>query len=444
MTDDAPANGTPDRPSDGSAPAGPPPDQTVIRPSGTPAPPAPPGAPAAPPASGAGSGSGAPVHEDAPATTTVVTGATPYPQPGGQGGDLPPGAGYAPAGGAAPLSPKVSRAGLAGLVVPLGAGLLGAAIVISSVRSRAKGDLDWSNYLIGVGATAVLLLVALLGSVASRRLEGGRARADVVTWPGVVGILGVALMIGVGIDSDGEWVGYLIGAVTVALAALGYLSARRAAFVVTAIAGLTLLYTLAFHDVLGDQVDGEHGTIVLGAGVAVFVVAVTVVGWALPSRYVSGVVVGVGGLVAYVGMLVALFAMRVLGQLFGGFMSSFESSSGSASSDGSGSVAESHTVLAADSFSASDVWWILAFTALLAVIWSIAAAISNHSGFSILALAAPILTVPLATGALAVEHPSRWSAVLAVAGGLLVLAALAFSRLRGRSVARELPVGAGR
>ena len=51
------------------------------------------------------------------------------------------------------------------LPIAIGVGLLAAAVVLSSIRARSDGDLDWSNYSVGLGATAVLLLFALVAIV---------------------------------------------------------------------------------------------------------------------------------------------------------------------------------------------------------------------------------------------------------------------------------------
>lgn len=399
MTDDAPANGTPDAPDQPGG--GPQPDQTVQRPR-EPDPDLPP----------------------PPGATVVAT--APDPQPAGQGyggPPAPPGAGFdAPGPGDPGAAAKAGRTGLTGGLVALGAGLLGAAVVISRARSRSDGDLDWSNFGVGLGATAVLLLIALVGTATAGRREGSRARTDLVTWPGVVGILGVALMLDVGIHSDDEWLGYLIGAVIVVLAAAGYAASRRAAFAVTAIVGLAILYALAFNDLVADNLSDESTSVVVGAAVAVFVVAVTVVGWLLPSRAITGVAVGVAGLAAYAAILLSMLVLR----LIGGFFADLPFGSGPM-----GRAAEVDT-----SFRESDVWWTIGFVGVLAVGWALAAVVSNHSGFALLALAAPVVIAPLASAVLAVEHPTWWAAILAASGGVLLLGGAAVARRRGQALTR--------
>lgn len=442
MTDDSPSK---DQPAAGSSDTPPPfePDQTVMRPR-EPQPPegaidngdADPGetqplrADGPPPPPPTMTPADAPSTSFAPAspmTTAVPTGNDGIPL-GGFAGEPP----AQPGGPIEPEFPmRASRAGLTGAVVAIGTGLLAAAVVIAAVRARSDGDLDWSNYGIALAATAGLLAIALLGALSSRK-AGGRAREDVVTWPGVVGILGVAVCIGIGIDDDGNWVGYLIGAVVVVLAAIGYVAARRAAFVVVAIAGPALVYGLAFDDFVADSIGDGHPEVTGAVLVSVFVVVVTLLGWALPSRAVTGVVVGVFGLVAFVGFIISFIVFRYIGAFFGGMPMFMDDSLGGAD------VGDAMNSAVHVSFDESDVWWVLAFAAVLTVLWALAAAISNHSGFTILAIAAPALLVPLATAALAAEHPSAWAGILAGAGGVVLLGGVVLARLRGRRTANEL------
>lgn len=397
MTEDAPANGTPEHPADGPPPPASTAPDTVIR----------------PPASAIVAD---PDDASGPATDDRGAGQPPPPAAGaGLPGPIEPG-----------MPTRATRAGTTAGVVALGTGLLGAAVVIAGFRSRSGDDgLDWSTYGVGLGATGVLLVIAVLGSLAGRRV-GGRAREEVVTWPGTVGILATGLMIGIGLDRDDSWVAYLIGGVMTALAVVGYVAARRAAFVVVAILGLAIVYGAAFDDLLADSIGSDHPQVTGAALVAVFVVAVTVLGWALPSRAVSGVVVGAFGLVGILGTLASFAVLRFLGGIFGE-MSGMLGDPGS-SADGFGWMAMT-------GFHESDVWWVVALGGILAVLWALAAAISNHSGFSVLAIAMPALGAPLASIALAAEHPTWWAASTAVAGGVLLLGGAFLARLRGRRTA---------
>lgn len=394
---------------------------------------------------GTGNGASEMSAEGRPAPSAAAPGSSPGTAPAPPAGaivaDPDPatderGAGQPPApptgtGVSGPVEPefptRATRAGTTGGVVAIGTGLVGAAVLIAAVRSRDEGDLDWSNFGVGLGATAVLLAIAVLGALAGRR-PGGRAREEVVTWPGAVGVLATALMVGVGIDRDDDWVSYLIGGIMVALAVIGYLAARRAAFVVVAILGLALIYGVAFDSVVADSVGDGHPQVTAAVLLTVFVVVVTLVGWALPTRAVSGVVVGAFGLVGFLGIMASFVVMRLFAEVFGGLSMMLESGDDGAAAGLAGGFHE------------SDVWWVVVLGGLLTLVWALAAAVSSHSGFSVLAIALPALGVPLASVALAAEHPTWWAAITAAAGGLLLLGAAFLARARGRRTAAELPV----
>ncbi|HWU21729.1 MAG TPA: hypothetical protein VN088_09390 [Nocardioides sp.] len=319
-----------------------------------------------------------------------------------------------------------TKGGVTAALVSVGAGLLGAGVVIAAGHGR-HGDpstIHWSTYAVGLAATAVLLGLALVGAIGVGRKIGGQPRGDLVTWPGVVGILATVPMIAVAVgpDHEGEWEAYLIGGVVTCLAAIGYVIARRPAFVVVAIAGLGLLYGQVFSDTVSDSVKHHDHVVVFAVAQTVFVAAVTLLGWFLPSRSISGVAVGVVGLVGLVGSMAALFAERQIAGLFGSFgsfmpMVSDTSAPSSNPADYSGHVA-----------------WILAMVAALTVLWALAALVSDHSGFKVLAVALPAIAVPIATAVLAVRHPAIWEGVLGGAGALLVLAAFFLSRRKARAV----------
>lgn len=332
-----------------------------------------------------------------PGTTTMVADPPPPPPP------------------AAVATPRPRRPGMGLLPIAIGVGLLAAGVVLSSSKSRADGDLDWSNYSVGLGATAALLLVAVIAMV----VGSGRAREELATWPGVVGILGAASMLGIGledIDGSDDWLVYLVGGVIVALAAVGYVAVRRGAFVVTAIAGLGLLYTQLADDVILDIGDDDDWAIIGAATVAAFVLVVTAVGWLLPTRALSGVVVGVVGVIGINAMMIALAVSQFFAGFFGGFIGE----------DDFG-VSESPQAPDYD----NDVYVILAIAAVLVLLWALAASLEGNPGFTVLAILMPAIVVPVATVVLAVEHPTWWGVGLAVVGALL-LAGVGLQQLRAR------------
>jgi hypothetical protein len=156
------------------------------------------------------------------------------------------------------------------------------------------------------------------------------------------------------------------------------------------------------------------------------VIVVTVLGWVFPSRAVSGVAVGAFGVASYV----VLLAMLLLTQ----YLSSFAGGVPAPGDDGNG---EPESMFGVSAFKDSDIWWIVVFAAILTLLWALAAAVSNHSGFSILAIAMPTLVAPLALVLLAERHPTYWSGSLAAAGGVLLLGGVLLARQRGRRTARE-------
>jgi hypothetical protein len=370
---------------------------------------------------GAGSAGDRPPPSTAPppqAPATAVVGGPP--PPGGTTTAVvqpPP-----PPPAAVTVPEKPARPGIGLLPIALGVGLLAAAVVLSAARSRADGDLDWSNYAVGLGATAVLVLVALVAMLLGRRGENtGRGREELATWPGSIGILGVGTMIAVGLDdADGseDWLAYLVGGVVVLLSVVGFIAVRRGAFVVTAILGLGLAYIQLADDVIVDIGDEDDQAIIAAATIAVFVLAVTAVGWLFRTRALSGVVAGVIGLVGFNIVLIALVVVQSLGAFFGDMgLPDFE--------DGGGTSDAS-----APDFD-NDVYVVLALAAVLTLVWALAAALDGNPGFTVLAIAMPATLVPIATVVLVVEHPTWWGVGLAAAGALM-LGAVGLKQLSDR------------
>ncbi len=302
------------------------------------------------------------------------------------------------------------------LPVAVGVGLLAAAVVLSTTRSRSDGDLDWSNYTVGLGGTAVLVVIALAAVVLGR---GARAREELVTWSGSVGILGVGVVLAVGLEDVGgaeDWLAYLVGGVVVLLSMVGYVAVRRGAFVVTAILGLGLAYIQLADDVISDIGGEDDQAIIAAATIAVFVLVVTAVGWLLRTRALSGVVAGVIGVAGFNLVLITLVVMQAVGQFFGDVgMDGFAEGGETKSSDYD-----------------NDVYLILAMAAALTLLWALAASLDGNPGFTVLAIAMPASLVPMATFVLAVEHPTWWGVGFAAAGTLL-LAAVGLKQLVGRN-----------
>lgn len=327
---------------------------------------------------------------------------------------------------APPAADTPGRPGAVAAMTAIGVGLLATAVVISASRSRADGDLDWSNYLVGLGATAALVLVAVVAAGVVRRRDNPLGRGQLVTWPGVVGILGVAAMFVVGLEDQGwleDILGYVVGGIIAGLAAIGFLASRRAAFAVLVIYGLGLMYTEAYGDFFSDIGDSDDFAIITGIALTVFVVGATVVGWLLPTRAITGVAVGVAGVVG----LVTIMTVLMVTQLFSGAFSPL-----GMFGMGDDPVDPSAEQPDPPDFT-TDAWVLLALAALLVVLWAFAAAWTGHSGFTILAIVLPAAVVPMGMVVLTVEHPTWWGVAVAVAGSVLLAGGGLLGRRRARS-----------
>lgn len=305
------------------------------------------------------------------------------------------------------------------LLVLFGSSLLFAAAALSTVWTRDRGDIDWSNYIVGLGATAMLLAVAVGGWFL---VPDERLKANLVSWPGALGIVGVGQMIGVAMnDSDASlWV---IGVVVLGLGTGAYHLSRQPAFVVAALVGVFALYLKVFDSAYGvDDVDGDNVGIALGAAVFIFVVLVSVAGWFLPTRDLTGIIVGVFAVIANTVTMAVLFFASSLMAAFSGLDASME-----------GGPARKEP----DNPYVNDVWFLIAFSVLLTLVWAAMWWLRGHDGYRILVLAMLSSVIPIATLALATEHPSWWGVVVAVLGAagvaLAVLRALGMVGAGARS-----------
>ncbi|MCW2794300.1 MAG: hypothetical protein JWO76_3398 [Nocardioides sp.] len=303
------------------------------------------------------------------------------------------------------------------VLVAVGVALVATVAVLSAFYSRQRQDLDWSNYTMGLLATLGLLGVAAVGWLYARDRD---ASTDLVAWPGAFGAVSAGLMIGVALD-DSDATTYVAGLAVVALSAGGYLLVRRDAFVTTAIAGLFVTYLQLCDDLfdLGDG--GDNVAMAISALLLVFTVVVTVAGWWLPSRVLSGVLVGI---VAVVGNAVVLYALGVVATFQAAF-SGLENGGG----------VEAKRFEGYD----NDVWVILVFALLLIAGWGVAAYLTGHVGFRLLIVAMSVSVVPIATLALAVRHPTWWEVVAGGLGGLLLVAVALSAHDRSRAGASTPP-----
>lgn len=303
-----------------------------------------------------------------------------------------------------PSSPDLHRP-----LVALGAGLLATAVALSTLYTRDRPHLDWSNYTVGLAATLGLLVIAALAAGGSTRVRAGRT-SDAAAWPGAAGAVSAGLMVAVGLD-DRAVTAYVAGAVVLVVSAAGWLSTWRDPYVVTAVLGLFVLYGAAFDDLLG-VVDGDRRW-PTALGLVLFAVAVTVVGWRLPARTVAAVTAGA---LAAVG-LAALTGLLAITGLFAAAFSAFDSDVVSAPGVNVGIDDPFGYVRA-------DTWITLVLTVVLVLFWTLCAMLTGAIGFRILVVATAVAVTPLATVALRVDHPTWWGVVAGAAGGIALLAAL--------------------
>lgn len=287
------------------------------------------------------------------------------------------------------------------VVVAAGVALLSAAVALSTFYTRDRGDIDWSNYTMGLLATLALLGISGAAWVLARDRD---ASTDLVAWPGAFGAVSVGLMLAIALDEN-HATAYVAGLAVVALSVGGYLLVRRDAFVTTAIGGLLVVYLRLCDDLFDFGDGGDNVAISLSAALFVFTVLVTVAGWWLPSRALSGVLVGVIAVVGNAGILAALGVVASFQAAFSGF-------------PGGAPVRAKRF----DQYD-NDVWFILVFALLLIAGWGVAAYLSGHVGFRLLIVAMSVSVVPLATVVLAIQHPTWWEVVVGAIGGLLLVGA---------------------
>lgn len=319
------------------------------------------------------------------------------------------------------------------VAVALGTTLLSAAVTLALWWSRPDSDLKWSAYGPGLGAALGLVVVAL----AAWKIVGDpERRANLIAWPGAAGAVSIGLMIGVGMD-DIDGTGYVVGAVILVLSVLGHLITPRPPFLFSALLGLLMLYLKAVQDIFGEALDidelGNNDGMIAAVATVLFVVVVTVLGRRyLPGGEMLGVVVGLVGTVALTAIAIGLGVVSFFLEMFGPM--TFEGSSGSDSSDGSGNavVARSDDAgISGDTFH-NDLWVLLACGAALIGFWLWLAWRDGPVGYRVLALTTGAVLVPVVSVALGTEHPGRWVAVALAGGAVTFVAVLSRAVIRSR------------
>ena len=329
-------------------------------------------------------------------------------------------------------------------VTALGVALVSTTIVLSAYYSRANGDLDGSTFLMGVLASAGLLVVA---AGAHLLLPGAEERASLVSWPGAAGIVGSGVMLAVQINNETA-AAYGAGALILLVSALAYAGTSAAPFALGSLVGAALLYVQAFGDLFGADGDEDTSFVTVGAGILFFVGAATAVGWLLPRiRVLIPVVVGAGAVVLFASLFASVAIFSSLSAAFSegspavSYDGSYEQLTGEDMSepyvpdeDGeyySDFLEESDE----DSFDSQvssfrkDLKVLMAYSAALALFWALCAWASGHVAFRILSVAILVLSVPATTIGLTVSHPTWWQVGL-TAGGAVLLGLVGYRQAR--------------
>ena len=281
----------------------------------------------------------------------------------------------------------------------VGLGLVLSALVFSAVYTRADGDIDWSNYLIGFGATV------LLGAIAALALVKAESPADeLLSWPGAGAIVGVGVLLGIALD-EGDATSYIVGFIVAGLSIAAYWRICGTAFALTAMGGLALVYGQVLSDLFdATDIEGNNFGIALGLGLGVFVAGITLAGWRLPSRIVTSLVAGVGAVFGIGSLLTGLGITASFQMAF----SDFDMETGEPIKPEE--FTEFH----------NDAWVILFVALALIALWAWCSWRTGHLGFRLLIVAMLVQIFPLVTFVLSVGKPSVWGLVILLAGAAVL------------------------
>lgn len=198
------------------------------------------------------------------------------------------------------------------LAVAIGSAVVAVVVLLLGGEIRDGDDLEWLNFLLALGGSTSLLAFAL----AARRLVADpERRADLMSWPIALGSVAMGFL-GGELMGDNDAAPYVAGLAVVLLAGGGYWLCRRLAPLVAVILGLALIHFSALF-ALVEELDGRHAAVWMSGGVTLFVLLVTLAGWALPTRNLTAILAGVVGVV---GQLAGIWTIVALG-FFGGVMS---------------------------------------------------------------------------------------------------------------------------
>lgn len=316
------------------------------------------------------------------------------------------------------------------VAVAVGSALVAALVLLAAERARAeppfleqlsrRPELDWSVYSLGLLGSFGLLAFAAAARLLVRDPE---RRALLMSWPVAMGAIGAGLMLDVALG-DFRAATALSAFATVVIAGVGYWVVRRPAPLVATLAGLAVGYVAMIAEI-GRGLDLGSGQIVFVSGMfALLVFAVTLGGWALPSRDLAAIVIGVVGIA---GQTMVLSILPLFGTFTG---SSAVSDDDFEDWEASGPIDESSFDGSPPAWDATPfeeaAWAMLGFMALQCLLWAFCHRRTGHAGYLVLVLAGVVTAISVATTVLFVEHPTYWEAALGLAGA----AFLAYAGLR--------------
>lgn len=302
------------------------------------------------------------------------------------------------------------------VLVGVGVALMSAAIALSTFYSRRDNDLDWSSFGVGVAATGVLLVLAVVGLLGFADHD---LNAALSSWPLALGALGTGLMVTVAMDFD-EATPWVAGIVVTAVGAAGYAAVRRPAPALAAIVGLAVLYVKVLDATISDV--GDDGLIFIGAAVLAFTFGATVAAWFLRGRDVVAITVGAAAVLVYASTLSSFSFLFFLG--------GYGTETTTLDYDDYDPLASLH----------DDIYWLLLYGLALVLMWAALSLLTGHPGYRVLIVALVTIQVPISVAVLAVEHPDLVGLTLVVVAALLLAVAVVRS-LNARDDAASVVTG---
>lgn len=287
-------------------------------------------------------------------------------------------------------------------LVTLGTGLVGAVVLLSTLRTRANGSLDGSNFVLGLVGALGLLAVAVAAYLLAQDHE---RRTVLMAYPGAAGAGAVALiwLAAANFNTVSEW---LAGLLTLVLAAGGFWFTRQVPYIVAGVSGAAFFYAkLVFQltGLSGSAISGNnipsHILIWVSLAIWIGVAIVTAVAWFLPGRHIVAVWIGALGLA---GNVLAIFVLFVVISVFNALVTSFTGG---------------HSTSPLKVYTNGDVVVTMIFGAIAIAAWCFLYLLSGVAGYRVLIVAGAAYIPATSALAMLTAHPSVWELVLGILGG---------------------------